>query len=60
MCFKTYLNPPINQKALRNKKKNLDMGRLFKKNIESVIMIIPRQNRVKEAGSIWSLKLKIV
>ena len=31
-----------------------------KKPIESVIMIIPRRNKVKEARSIWSLILKIV
>ena len=35
-------------------------GRLFPKTIESVIMIITRQNRVTEARSIWSLILKIV
>ena len=31
-----------------------------KKTIESVIMVIPRRSRVKEARSIWSLILKIV
>ena len=32
----------------------------FQKKIESVIMVIPRQNKVKEARFIWSLILKIV
>ena len=41
-------------------KTNFGYGRLEKKPIESVIMVIPRRNKVKEARSIWSLILKIV
>ena len=42
-------------------KTNFGYERLnIKKPIESVIMVIPRRNKVEEAQSIWSLILKIV
>ena len=41
-------------------KTNIGYERLNKKTIESVIMVIPRRNKVEEAQSIWSPILKIV